>query len=263
MTASRFLSATAVGLILLFLAFPIVVVVVVSFSSTDYLSFPPPAFGLRWYRSYFGSEDWLRPTWLSLAVAASVVVLATVLGTLASLGIARLPRVLRVVASALILSPLIVPVIVVAIGIYYAFSRYGLVGTPVGLVLAHTCLAVPFVVTSVSASLAGIDPRLEQAAQSLGATPGATFLQVTLPLIRPGVVVGALFAFITSFDELVVALFLSGSGAVTLPRRMWEDLRYSIDPTIAAVSTLTIVLTAGLLAGAHLLRRRSERIRTA
>ena len=263
MSAGRILSMTIVGLILLFLAFPIVVVAVVSFSSADYLTFPPPAFGLRWYRAYFGSEDWLVPTGLSLAVAASVVVLATFLGTLAALGIARLPRALRVVAAGLILSPMIVPVIVVAIGIYYAFSRYGLVGTPVGLVLAHTCLAVPFVVTSVSASLAGIDPRLEQAALSLGATPGGTFLQVTLPLIRPGVLVGALFAFITSFDELVVALFLSGSGAVTLPRRMWEDLRFSIDPTIAAVSTLTIVLTAALLGGAHLLRRHNERMRTA
>jgi putative spermidine/putrescine transport system permease protein len=259
MNAARLLPTTVVGLILLFLAFPIVVVVVVSFSSATYLTFPPPAFGLRWYSAYFGSEDWLRPTWLSLWVAAATVVLATLLGTLAALGIARLPRALRVVAAGLILSPLIVPVIVVAIGIYYAFSRYGLVGSPIGLVLAHTCLAVPFVVTSVSASLAGIDPRLEQAALSLGATPGGTFFQVTLPLIRPG----ALFAFITSFDELVVALFLSGSGAVTLPRRMWDDLRFQIDPTIAAVSTLTIVLTVFLMGCAHLLRKHNERIRTA
>jgi putative spermidine/putrescine transport system permease protein len=263
MTAARFLPATVVGLILLFLAFPIVVVVVVSFSSATYLTFPPPAFDLRWYSAYFGSEDWLRPTWLSLWVAAATVVLATLLGTLAALGIARLPRALRIVAAGLILSPLIVPVIVVAIGIYYAFSRYGLVGSPIGLVLAHTCLAVPFVVTSVSASLAGIDPRLEQAALSLGATPGGAFFQVTLPLIRPGVLVGALFAFITSFDELVVALFLSGSGAVTLPRRMWDDLRFQIDPTIAAVSTLTIVLTVLLMGCAHLLRKRAERMRTA
>ena len=258
MTIGRLLPATVVGLILLFLALPIMVVLVVSFSEATYLTFPPPAFGLRWYRAYFGNDDWLRPTWLSLAVAAAVVVLSTVLGTLASLGLARLPRPLRVVASGLILSPLIVPVIVVAIGIYYAFSRFGLVGTPVGLVLAHTCLAVPFVVTSVSASLAGIDPRLEQAAQSLGATPRGTFLQVTLPLIRPGVIVGALFAFITSFDELVVSLFLSGSGAITLPRRMWDDLRFAIDPTIAAVSTLTIVLTVALLGVAHFLRKHGD-----
>ena len=150
------------------------------------------------------------------------------------------------------------PGIVVAIGIYYAYSRYGLVGTPIAMVLAHTCLAVPFVVTSVTASLAGLDPRLEQASLSLGATPGATFWQVTLPLIRPGVLVGALFAFITSFDELIVALFISGTGAVTLPRRMWDDLRFQIDPTIAAVSTLTIVLTAALMGCAHLLRKRNQ-----
>jgi putative spermidine/putrescine transport system permease protein len=263
MSAARFLPATVVGLLLLFLAFPIVVVCVVSFSSATYLTFPPPAFGLKWYAAYFGSEDWLRPTWLSLWVGAAVVVLSTVLGTLAALGVTRLPPPLRVLATGLILSPLIVPVIVVAIGVYYAYARFGMVGTPIALILAHTCLAVPFVVTSVSASLAGIDPRLEQAALSLGATPGATFWQVTLPLIRPGVLVGALFAFITSFDELVVALFLSGSGAVTLPRRMWDDLRFQIDPTIAAVSTLTIVLTAGLLFGANLLRRRIEQNRTA
>jgi len=206
MIGARILPTTVVGLILLFLAFPIVVVVVVSFSSATYLTFPPPAFGLRWYTAYFSSEDWLRPTWLSLWVAAAVVVLATFLGTLAALGIARLPRALRVAAAGLVLSPLIVPGIVVAIGIYYAYSRYGLVGSPIGLVLAHTCLAVPFVVTSVSASLAGLDPRLEQAALSLGATPRGTFFQVTLPLIRPGVLVGALFAFITSFDELIVAV---------------------------------------------------------
>ena len=257
MIAASLARVTVVGLILFFLAFPIVVVLVVSFSEATYLTFPPPGFGLRWYRAYFESADWLRPTWLSIWVAACVVVLSTVLGTLAAMGIAKLPRAAKIVVSGLVLSPLIVPVIVVAIGIYYAYSRYGLVGSPMALVLAQTCLAVPFVVTSVSASLAGIDPRLEQAALSLGATPHGTFFQVTLPLIRPGVVVGALFAFITSFDELVVALFLSGSGAVTLPRRMWDDLRFQIDPTIAAVSTLTIVLTVVLMGCAHLLRKRA------
>jgi putative spermidine/putrescine transport system permease protein len=245
------------SLVLLFLGLPILLIVVVSFSSASYLTFPPPAFGLRWYRAYFGSTEWLAATGLSVAVAAAVVVLSTVLGTLAAIGLPRLPKAVRAAVGALVLSPLIVPGIVVAIGIYYAFSRYRLVGSPVGLVLAHTCLAVPFVVTSVSASLAGFDRRLEQAARSLGATPLGAFRQITLPLIRPGVLVGALFAFITSFDELIVALFLSGSGAVTLPRRMWDDLRFAIDPTIAAVSTLTILLTGLLLGSAHLLRSRS------
>lgn len=256
-------AASLVALLLLFLAFPIVVVVVVSFSSATYLTFPPPGFDLRWYQAYLGSRAWLDATWISLVVATATVVLATALGTLAALGLRRLPPAARAAATGLILSPLIVPGIVVAIGIYYAYARFGLVGNPLGLVLAHTCLAVPFVVTSVTASLAGLDRRLEQAAASLGATPFGTFRQVTLPLIRPGILVGALFAFITSFDELIVALFLSGSDAVTLPRKMWDDIRYQIDPTLAAVSTLTIVLTVALMAAAHLLRKRAERLRGA
>ncbi len=257
MTAGQRLMQAVVALILLVMIAPIIVVVVLSFSSASYLTFPPPGFGVRWYREYLGSRDWLDATWLSLRVAVAVVVLSTLLGTLATLGLARLPGVARTLATGLILSPLIMPVIIVSIGVYYAFARYGLVGTPAGLVLAHTCLAVPFVVTSVGASLAGFDRRLEMAALSLGASPFATFRQVTLPLIRPGVLVGALFAFITSFDELVVALFLSGQNAVTLPRRMWEDLRYELDPTIAAVSTLTIAVTVVPLLCAHLLRRRA------
>ncbi len=260
MTIGRIVFSALWIFVLLFLALPIVIVGLLSFSSASYLTFPPPAFGIRWYQAYLGSREWLASTWLSLAIAGSVVVLATTLGTLAALGLARLPRAMRAPVAALIVSPLIVPGIVAAIGIYYAFSRYHLVGTPIGLILAHTCLAVPFVVTSVSASLARFDRRLEQAALSLGATPWGTFRQVTLPLIRPGVLVGALFAFITSFDEVIVALFLSGSGAVTLPRRMWDDLRFAIDPTIAAVSTLTIVLTALLLGSAHILRRRGASV---
>jgi putative spermidine/putrescine transport system permease protein len=257
MTAGRVLFTVAWGLVLLFLALPVLIVALLSFSSASYLTFPPPAFGIRWYQAYLGSREWLASTWLSVVIAASVVVLATTLGTLAALGLARLRGPTRAAVAALIVSPLIVPGIIAAIGIYYAFSRYRLVGTTIGLVLAHTCLAVPFVVTSVSASLAGLDRRLQQAALSLGATPWGTFRQVTLPLIRPGVLIGALFAFIASFDELIVALFLSESGAVTLPRRMWDDLRFAIDPTIAAVSTLMIVVTALLLGAVHALRRRS------
>ncbi|WP_407193160.1 ABC transporter permease [Bradyrhizobium sp. STM 3566] len=261
MSVLRPLANVIVTLILIFLALPIAVVCTVSFSSATYLSFPPPAFGLRWYRAYFGNADWLDATWLSVWVAVAVVMLSTSLGTLAAIGIARLPRAIRVLATGLILSPLVVPVIVVAIGVYYAFARYGLVGSPVAIVLAHTCLAVPFVVTSVSASLAGIDPKLEQAAMSLGATPAGTFWQVTLPLVRPGVLVGMLFAFITSFDETVVALFLSGSDAVTLPRRMWDELRFQIDPTIAAVSTLIVLITTLILASVHLIWHRATNIR--
>jgi putative spermidine/putrescine transport system permease protein len=252
----RWTFALSWWLALAFLALPILIVVVLSFSSASYLTFPPPGFGVRWYRAYLDSRDWLESTWLSIIVASCVVALATVLGTLAALGLRHLTGAMRAAIGALVLSPLIVPGIVMSIGIYYVFAAYRLVGTPAGLVLAHTCLAVPFVVTSVSVSLAGLDHRLEQAAQNLGATPWGTFHQITLPLMLPGVLVGALFAFITSFDELIIALFLSGSGAITLPRRMWDDLRFAIDPTIAAVSTLTIALSAALLLGAHALRQR-------
>jgi putative spermidine/putrescine transport system permease protein len=257
-TGGQRLLRVFVALVLVALIAPIIVVVLLSFSSASYLTFPPPAFGVRWYREYLGSRDWLAATGLSIEVAVSVVILSTVLGTAATLGLARLPPAIRMVATGLILSPLVVPVIIVAIGVYYAFARYGLVGTPLGLVLAHTCLAIPFVVTSVGASLAGFDRRLEMAALSLGATPWGTFRQVTLPLILPGVLVGALFAFITSFDELVVSLFLSGANAVTLPRRMWEDLRYALDPTIAAVSTLTILVTVVPMIWVDLARRRGR-----
>ena len=254
----RIAGGALVGAVLLFLVLPIAVVVVLSLSSATYLRFPPPGLSLRWYQAYFGSQEWLGSTLLSLAVAAAVVVLATGLGTLAAFGLQRLSPRWRVAAGGLILSPLIVPVIVVAIGVYYAYSRYGLIGSPVALVLAHTCLAVPFVVTSVSASLQGFDRRLERAALSLGASRWGTVRQVTLPIIMPGVLVGALFAFITSFDELVVALFLSGSEAVTLPRRMWDDIRFAIDPTIAAVSTVTIAVTLLLLGAAYWARRRDQ-----
>ena len=255
----RAVGGTVVAAVLLFLALPILVVGWLSFSSASYLRFPPPGLSLRWYAAYLGSREWLASTALSLAVAASVVVLSTVLGTLAALGLARMAPRWRALAAGLILSPLIVPVIVVAIGVYYAYSRYGILGSPAALVLAHTCLAVPFVVTSVGASLAGFDRRLERAALSLGATRWGTFRQVTLPLIRPGVLVGALFAFITSFDELVVALFVSSGTTTTLPRRMWDDLRFAIDPTIAAVSTLTVVVTVLLLAAAYRARRAGAR----
>jgi putative spermidine/putrescine transport system permease protein len=258
LTAGRTSLRIAVALILAATIAPVAVVVVLSFSSAGYLTFPPPAFGVRWYREYLGSRDWLAATWLSVEVAVAVVVVSTALGVLAAVGLARLPAAARMLATGLILSPLIVPVIVVAIALYYAFARFGLVGTPFGLVLAHTCLAVPFVVTSVGASLARLDSRLEMAALGLGATPFGAFRQVTLPLILPGVLAGALFAFIASFDELVVALFLSGANAVTLPRRMWEDLRYALDPTIAAVSTLTIAMTVAPLLWVHRAWPRNE-----
>lgn len=251
-----------VGFVLLYLVFPILIVVPLSFSSGTYLSFPPPSFSFRWYENFFSRSDWLDAASLSLWVGGAVMALATALGAPAAIALVRSSFSGKNLLVAFIISPLIAPVIIVAIGIYFFYARLGLVGNPFALVIAHTCLAVPFVVINVSATLHGFDERLEHAAMNLGATPWHTFWQVTFPIIRPGILAGALFAFISSFDELVVALFVSGSTAVTLPRKMWESIRFEIDPTIAAVSTILIVLTSVVFLSAELLRRRSERLRS-
>jgi len=260
---TRITLSVIAGLVLFYLILPILVVIPLSFSSASYLSFPPPGFSLHWYRNFFTRADWISSAWLSIWVGLAVTVLATALGTPASVALVRGRFAGKGLVNAFILSPLIVPGIIVAIGIYFFYARLGVVGNPIALVLAHTCLAVPFVVINVSATLYGFDERLEYAAMSLGASPWGAFRQVTLPLIRPGVLAGSLFAFITSFDELIVALFVSGTAAVTLPRRMWEGIRFEIDPTIAAVSTILVAFSGALLLTAELLRRRSERLRTA
>ena len=258
----RLLLAFASALVLGFLVLPVLVVAPLSFSSARFLSFPPPGLSLRWYANFFGRAAWTNSAWLSLWVGLATTALSVLLGTPAAMGLVRGRFPGKRLAHALILSPIVAPGIIVAIGVYYAYSGFGMVGNPMALVLAHTCLAAPFVVINVSASLAGVDRRLEQAAQNLGAAPWSVFWQVTLPLIQPGLLAGAIFAFVTSFDELLVALFLSGSTAVTLPRRMWEQIRFSIDPTLAAASSLLILLTTLLMLGAELLRRRAERRRT-
>ena len=254
---------TFVGLVLGFLFLPVLVVLPLSFSSARYLTFPPPGFSLQWYGNFFSRAAWTDATWMSLWTAAASTVLAVLLGVPAAIGLmrGRLPG--KALAQALIMSPVVAPGIVVAIGLYYVYARYGMVGNPLALVVAQAALAVPFVVINVSAALGSVDKRLEQAALNLGATPWGAFWQVTLPLIRPGIFAGAIFAFVTAFDELLIALFVAGTTAVTLPRRMWEQLNYSIDPTIAAASSLLIALTTVLLAGAEMLRRRAERQRTA
>jgi putative spermidine/putrescine transport system permease protein len=252
-----------VAVVLIYLVFPVFVVAPVSFSSAKYLQFPPPGWSLQWYQNYFERPGWVPATLVSIRVAVITTILATVLGTAASLALVRGRFPGRNAVNSFIVSPLVVPGIIVAIGVYFVYAQAKLVGNPLGLALAHTALALPFVVTNVSATLHGFDERLEYAAMNLGANRWQTFRRVTLPIIRPGVFAGALFAFITSFDELIVALFVSGSGAVTLPRKMWDSLRQEIDPTIAAVSTILITLSILILLSAELLRQRAERTRTA
>ncbi len=261
---NRLPSALLLGLVTLvfvYLLLPVAVVVPLSFSAGKFLTFPPPGFSLQWYRNFFDRGEWTDSAWISIWVGLSVTALSVLLGTPAALALARVEFPGKRLVAAFLLSPIIAPGIIVAIGVYFAYARYGMVGHPIALVVAHTCLAVPFVVINVTAALQGVDRRLEQAALTLGATPIGAFRQVTLPLIRPGIFAGAVFAFITSFDELLVALYLSGSTAVTLPRRMWEQMHFNLDPTIAAVSTMLIAITTSLMLGAELLRRRSQRRR--
>lgn len=262
-SVGRIALLTFTGLVLLYLVFPVFIVAPLSFSSAKYLQFPPPGLSLQWYQSYFGRADWIAATWLSIRIGVITAVLATMLGTAAALALVRGRFPGKDAINSFIVSPLIIPTIIVAVGVYFFYARIHIIGSPFALALAHTALAIPFVVINVAATLEGFDERLEWAAMNLGANRWQTFFKITLPIIRPGVFAGALFAFSTSFDELIVALFVSGAGAVTLPRKMWESLRLDIDPTIAAVSTILIVISVTTLASAEALRLRSERMRTA
>jgi putative spermidine/putrescine transport system permease protein len=251
----RAVLASFAGLVSLFLVLPSVIVVPMSFNADNLLRFPPQGFSLVWYQTYLAQEDWRTATLNSLAIALATTVLATALGTLAALALIRGRIALRSLYIYLMLTPMIVPPIVSAVSMYGVFAGLKLVGTLPGMVLAHTVLALPFVVINVAAVLQRMDWRVEQAARSLGASALSAFFLVTLPLIRPGIVVAAIFAFITSFDEVVVALYISGSSAMTLPVQMWSGLRFEINPVVAAVSTLLLGISIVSLFGIGLLRR--------
>ncbi|MCM8746762.1 ABC transporter permease [Thermomicrobium sp. CFH 73360] len=255
---SRVILGLFSALVLLYLVAPVAIVIPMSFSAAKYLSFPPPGLSLQWYQNFFARADWTSATIQSIRVAFTVMILATVLGVAASLALVRGSFPGKDIVNLIIVSPLVVPAIIVAIAIYGIYVRLYLVQTFWGLVLAHTVLAVPYVVVNVSATLRGFDIRLEQAAQSLGANAWQTFRYVTLPMISPGIFAGAVFAFIASFDELIVALFIAGARGRTLPMRMFEGLRMEIDPTIAAVSSMLITFSVLILASAEFARRRSR-----
>ncbi len=249
------LLASFAGLVCLFLVLPSLIVVPMSFNDDNLLRFPPHGFSFVWYETYFARDDWRAATVNSVVIGLATTVLATTLGTLAALALVRGRIPLRNLYVFLMLMPMIVPPIVSAVSMYGVFAAFRLVGTYPGMVLAHTVLALPFVVINVAAVLQRMDWRAEQAARSLGASALRAFALVTFPLIRPGVIVGAIFAFITSFDEVVVALYISGSRAVTLPVQMWSGLRFEINPVVAAVSTLLLALSALGLGAVSLLKR--------
>lgn len=242
-----------------FLLAPTLIVVALSFSSEEIFFFPPSGFGVRWYGNFFHDPIWSNGTITSLKVALLTMALSTVLGTLTALGLVRGRFVGRPLITALILSPLIAPTVVVGLGIYIMYLRAHLVGTMLAFVATDTALAMPFVVINVAASLRTVDRNLELAARNLGAGPVKTFFRITLPLILPGVIAGALFSFITSWDEVVVAIFLSTPLLQTLPVVMWTGVQNGVDPTVAAASSIVTAVSIVLLAVFTLLRWREAR----
>ncbi len=245
----------------LFLIAPILIVVPMSFSTAISFQFPPPGYWLGYYRKFFTSEDWLEPALNSLVIALGAMVLTMLLVIPAAFGYVRYRFRGKSVVNLLVMSPLIVPHVVSALAYYGFLGRFKLAGTHLGVIVAHGVLAVPVAFLVISATLKGFDRNLERAAMSAGAGPLRTFVHVTLPVLRPGMLVGALFAFLSSFNEAVVALFIAGRGAVTLPKKMYESIRLESDPVIAVVSTLLVsAVVLGVLAS--LLARRRPSLRS-
>lgn len=245
-----------VALVMAFLVIPCILVIPMSFSDSQYLEFPPRSLSLRWYEAFFTSTEWIQSAVVSLKVAGLTTVLATVLGTLASYGLYKATSLFTPLARGLLMLPMMIPLIFVAIGVFFVYARFGLNNTITGLVLAHTTLAIPFVMIAVGNGLKSFDPNLERAARSLGASPVTAFLTVTLPQIRISVFSGMLFAFVTSFDEVVVSLFVSSGANSTLTKRMFANIRDQVDPTVAAISSMLVALSIVVLIAAQFVKRK-------
>ncbi|ATZ12095.1 ABC transporter permease [Erwinia amylovora] len=247
--------------VLLFLIVPVLTIVPLSFNASSFLSYPLSGFSLRWYQTFFHSQEWLGALGNSLLIAPLATLLATVLGVMAAMGLVRGEFRGKGVVMAIIISPMVAPVVIIAVGMFFFFARLSLLNSYLGLVLAHALLGMPFVVITVMAVLKSYDTNLSRAAASLGASPLRVFRKVTLPLIAPGVFSGALFAFAASFDEVVVTLFLASPSQRTLPIQMFAGIRENLDPTIAAAASLMIGASLVLLIVMEMLRRRGERMR--
>ena len=249
------LRALCVG-VLVFLLAPILVIIPLSFSDSSFLAYPIPAWSTKWYQNLFTSAEWGRAAKNSFIVAPLATVIATILGTLAAVGIVRTTFPFKGLLMSVLIAPMVVPIVVVGVSTYLFFANIGLADTYTALIIVHAALGAPFVLTTVLATLQGFNQNLVRASLSLGENPLRTFFRVTLPVIAPGVISGGLFAFATSFDEVVVTLFLAGAEQVTLPRQMFTGIRENISPTIAAVATLLIIFTTSLLLVLEWLRGR-------
>ncbi len=261
---------TLCALIFFFLIAPIVVIIPLSFNAVPFftftpemLTFDPAGYSLKWYEDFFTNLNWQGAVKNSLIIGVFATLLSTSLGTIAALGLSRPEMPYKSVIMGLLISPMIVPLIISAAGMYFFYSKpyIGLSSTHLGVILAHAALGTPFVVITVTATLVGFDHSLIRAAATLGASPQRTFFRIIVPLILPGVISGALFAFITSFDEVVVVLFVGSYEQRTIPWQMFSGIREQISPTILAVATLLVVVSIMLLTMVELLRRRGERLR--
>ncbi|MBD3896338.1 ABC transporter permease [Halomonas sp. ML-15] len=257
LSLGRFVFIGYVVLVLLFLILPVLIVLPMSFSDSRFLSFPPSSFSFRWYEAFFGSPGWMAAARTSLIVAFATALIATPIGVAAAYAINcsthRLMRYLKIV----LLLPLIVPIIIVATGVFFIYALSGMLYTIPGLIMADVMLALPYVITAVTAGLHGFDQTQEMVARSLGMNRFRSFMTVTLPQIMPSVVTGAIFAFIQALDETMVALFISGGQNQTLTVRMFTALRDEIDPTIAAISTLLTATSFALVMLMVMARQRS------
>lgn len=253
--AGRYLLPLYVTLILIYLLVPLLLVIPMSITETRHLKFPPTGFTLHWYREFFNSPGWTGATYRSLLIAALTALVSTTIGVAASLALALGTGPWGKRLKWLFLGPQMVPVIALALGTLLLFSRLGLYGSIVGIVVAHSVLAIPFVITAVISALQQRGDTLSRAARVMGANPWQAFFHVTLPLIRPAMLAAAVFAFFVSFDELIVSLFVMGANE-TLPMRIWADVRQGLTPVVAAVATLLILATAALVLPAEMWRRR-------
>ncbi len=256
------------GLIFFFLIFPILTIIPLSFNAENFFTFTPEmlrlspeGYSLKHYEDFFTNSDWQQAMWNSIKIAPMATLISVAFGTLAAIGLSQPHVPFKGPIMAILISPMIVPLIISAAGMYFFYSRIGLQGSYWGVVLAHAVIGIPFVIITVTATLVSFDRSLTRAAASLGANPVTTFRRVQMPLILPGVISGGLFAFITSFDEVVVVLFVGSAGQKTLPWQMFTGLREQISPTILAVATLLVSISIALLFTLELLRRRSERLR--
>ena len=255
--------------VLFFLIIPILIAIPLSFNAEPFFSFTPgmlrldpEAFSFKWYQQFFNDQNWHLAIKNSFLIGIGATIIATVLGTLAALGLQHSYTPFKRLITAILISPMIIPLIITAAGMFFFYSSLNLTNSLFGIMLAHTALGVPFVIITVTSTLVGFDQTLYNAALSLGSSPTAAFFKVTFPLIRPGVISGALFAFVTSFDEVVLVLFLAGPEQLTVPKEMFSGLREQISPTILVASTLLVGISGFLLLVLELLRRRSVKFKT-